>query len=246
MSKIQHLSSLVLLVCICAFQPAVAQYSLDEDFEDSTTVIGSFSAVQQQRGGIEFGVDPTNAKNRVAVFTAGPKNGGQVGKASLIHRYPQVGEGKTVTMIGRFYFPKGAKLDSLILMDLECAKCGPDTNPGIRLYLRNSTIRIDRSKIGIKEPFLPITTTKLKTDKWYKIEWVVSLSETRNGNSIVRLNGEVILDRSGITLLAQEIIKKLTNRTVISAVDRFQIGLTANSNSSEMSILVDDISFRVD
>lgn len=246
MNRIQHLSGLTLFLYICAFLPADAQYILDEDFENSTTIIGSFSAVQQQRGSIELGVDPENSKNRIAVFTAGPKNGGRVGKADLIHRYPQIGEGKIVTMSGRFFFPKGTKLNSLILMDLECAKCGPDTNPGIRLYLRNSTIRIDRSKIGIKEPFLPTARMKLETEKWYRIEWVVSLSETRNGNSIVRLDGEVVLDRNGITLLSQEIVRKLTNRTVISAVDRFQIGLTANSNSSEMSILVDDVSFRVD
>ena len=87
-------------------------------------------------------------------MAAGPK-GKRVGKAGLIHRFAPIGVGSVIDMSARFYFPKGEKTDSIILMDLECAACGLDTNPGLRLYLRNGHLRVDRSKVGIKEPFYP-------------------------------------------------------------------------------------------
>ncbi len=204
-----------------------------------------WSALQMKRGNFDFISDPDDGSKKVISLTAGPKQFGKVGKAALIYRFPPAYEGQSIKMSGRFYFPDKTPLNSLILMDLECAACGPDTNPGIRLYLRDGLIRIDRSKIGIDTPFLPHTDLRLSTSQWHHIEWHVILGQSSNGKSTVWLNGEEVLYQNGTTLLSQEIIKALTDRPVLSAVDRFQIGLTANSNSEPVIIHLDDVSYDV-
>ncbi|MEZ5798358.1 MAG: hypothetical protein R3D63_13265 [Paracoccaceae bacterium] len=140
-------------------------------------------------------------------------------------------------------FPEGTRLDSLILMDFECKSCGLDTNPGIRLYLRDGSLRVDRAKVGIKDPFLPRLPTKMKAGLWESITWQVVLGKENAGSSKVWLNDELVIDAVGTTLLTQEVVSKLANITVKEQVDRFQVGLTANSQNKAVTVYLDDVTF---
>lgn len=202
--------------------------------------------IVEQRGHVGLSTDPAKPSNRAASFTASGKIGDEVGKAHLVHRFEPVGLGARVTMDARVYVPPGGATDSVILMDLECASCGIDTNPGVRLYLRDGRLRVDRSKIGYADPFLPMAHPKIKPGAWRKIGWVVTLGDDASGSSQVYLDGWKVMDAKGVTVLLQEVVDRLAaGITVRSQMDRFQIGITANSNVTGTALMVDDVAFAV-
>lgn len=211
------------------------------DFSAGNAASG-FSATQEQDGSVGLRMDPTQPGNQVARMSAGPK-GRQVGKAGLIHRFAPVGIGRTVDMSARFFVPEGEMTNSIILMDLECASCGLDTNPGVRLYLRDGRLRVDRSKIGIKEPFYPSVDHQVRPNQWHRIRWTVTLGDGPEGQSIVYLDGREVGRDRGATVLTQRVVSQIANIRVKEQVDRFQIGLTANSNRRRTELLVDDVRF---
>lgn len=241
------LSSLALAM-LFSTRAAMAVECAGEGFEarfDDGSAKGGFAAVQEQNGTVRVTGDPVTAGNGAVLMDAGAKSRGRVGKAGLIHRFSPVGAGQVIEMEGRFLFPRGAATDSVILMDLECASCNLDTNPGIRLYLRDGRLRVDRSKIGIEEPFYPSVDIRVKPDRWQTIRWTVRLGGGEAGRSQVALDGRMISNRRGTTLLSQEIVSQIANIEIREQVDRFQIGLTANSNSRPSRLLLDDVRFCI-
>lgn len=215
------------------------------EFDQPSNPTTGFTRQQLQNGKIDVVQDPARASNMVARMVADGKKRGRVGKADLIKAFSQTGAGHTVEMQARFFAPTGTALNSIILMDLECADCGLDTNPGIRLYLRDRRVRVDRSKIGIKEPFVQNANFKLSNNQWHHIVWRVELGKNSKGRSRVTIDDQLVMDASGTTLLTQEIVDKHADIRVREAVDRFQVGLTANSNKNTQSILMDSIRFCI-
>lgn len=211
------------------------------NFETGKAAAG-FAAEQMQGGVSERVSDPAASNNSAVRLTAGGK-GRRVGKAALIHRFPPVGKGAVVEMGARMFFPAGAALDSVILMDLECASCGLDTNPGIRLYLRDARLRVDRSKIGLSDPFYPEVDVQLEHGRWHALRWQVTIGEDEAGYSEVYLDGRRISAARGTTVLTQTIVSSLADIKVREQVDRFQVGLTANSNRRQTEMLLDDVWF---
>ncbi len=206
-----------------------------------------FAGAVKQRGTVSKSQDPLDAANSVAEFSASGKSGGRVGKAHLIYRFDPASSGSRIVMQGRFLFPQGSFIDSVILMDLECASCGLDTNPGVRLYLREGRLRVDRSKIGIKQSFLPLTPNVVTFDEWHRIVWVVVLGDDMAGSSQVFLDDALVIDAKGTTVLLQQVVDALAPGVkVLSQADRFQIGLTANSNRNGSSLMLDDVAFCFD
>lgn len=220
----------------CALGSRLWQF--EEDGQD-----GGFAFVQLQRGEAAQAQDPLRPGNRVARLVAGPKQGRKVGKADYVHRFEPLQAGAVISMQARMYFPPGSPLNSVILMDLECASCGLDTNPGMRLYLRKGLLRVDRSKIGIQQPFLSSVPKLLQAGVWHEITWQVTLGAGDAGRSLVMLDGEVVSDATGTTLLTQEIVSRHADITVQEQADRFQVGLTANSNGRAAEMLLDDVRF---
>ncbi|MEW2912757.1 hypothetical protein [Leisingera sp. JC11] len=210
---------------------------------DDAAKHGGFAHVQLQRGTAVLAEDPMLPGNQVARLTAGPKQKGKVGKADYVHRFAPLKAGSVILMQARFYFPPGTPLNSLILMDLECASCGLDTNPGVRLYLRRGMLRVDRSKIGIKQAFLPTAPRMVAAGVWHELSWQVTLGAGEHGRSVVMLDGEQVVDARGTTLLTQEIVSQHMDITVQEQADRFQVGLTANSNPETVEMLLDDVRF---
>ncbi|MEB2311734.1 MAG: hypothetical protein OZ921_05545 [Sorangiineae bacterium] len=217
------------------------------DFESGGDVAAGFTNTQVQRGSVEVDADPVEPTNHVARMTAGEKVGDQVGKADLIVAYPAIGAGHRVVASGRFFFPADSSLDSLILMDIECASCGLDTNPGIRLYLRDGALRVDRSKIGLTDAFLPTSPTLVTTGTWHSLVWQVTLGIGDAGRSDVYLDGVQVMSATGTTLISQAIIDQVApGITVKERADRLQIGLTANSNPTSQTLFLDDVAMCVD
>jgi hypothetical protein len=181
--------------------------------------------LQEQRGRV-------SCADGVLVFEAGPKTD-TVGKAALILPFPPAGRG-ILRVAAEVFLPEGSAADSLILVDAECKRCGLPGNPGLRLYLRDGALRVDRKKIGERHAWAAEDPPRLVPGSWARLEWELVLGGEAEGRSRVRLNGETVLESAGRTL----------PRGTPMAVDRVQIGLTANSNPDAQRVLMRAI--RVD
>lgn len=203
--------------------------SVSDDFERG---IGRIWAVRQEQGGtLDIVAAPGRAGHALRA-RAGPKVD-RVTKAALIARPPAMRAGQTVSIALDLYVPSGTALDSLQLVDLECATCGEGGNPGVRLYLRRGRLRIDRSKIGIRHAWTNDAAPVLLNDRWYRIGYQVRFGAAA-GAAEVAVDGRPVLAAKGDTLLPGS-----------DHADRIQIGITANSQPRAVAVLVDNVTVSI-
>ncbi len=185
-----------------------------------------WAILQQEHGALDV-VPAPGRSGRVLRARAAAKDD-RVTKAALVARTPPIETGEIATIAFDLRIPAPTPLNSLQLVDLECATCGESGNPGIRLYLRNGRLRIDRSKIGIAHAWTRDDAPMLRNDRWYRIVLTVRIGA--NGSARVAVDGREVLDGRGATILAGA-----------DHADRIQIGITANSNPSPATVLIDNV-----
>jgi hypothetical protein len=134
--------------------------------------------------------------------------------------------------------PQGAPLNSIHLVDIECASCGEEGNPGIRLYLRHGRLRIDRSKIGVADAWTNDAAPQLRSGRWHRLELDVTLGFGTAGRLRARLDGRTVLEAQGDT-----IVRPSDGST--AGADRIQIGLTASSNAVPALAWFDDVAVTI-
>ncbi|MCH2078433.1 MAG: hypothetical protein MK180_16415 [Rhodobacteraceae bacterium] len=65
---------------------------------------------------------------------------------------------------------EGSPVDSIIIADFECSCEATGTNPGVRVYLRDGYLWVDRSKIGESERWYAEHETPITAGDWNDIE----------------------------------------------------------------------------
>ena len=159
----------------------------------------------------------------------------RVPKAALIARPAKLATGSTARIAFDLMVPEGAPLNSIHLVDLECATCGEAGNPGIRLYLRHGRLRIDRSKIGHRDAWTNDSAAQLRHGQWHRVELLVAFGLGEQGKVEARLDGKPVLQVRGDTLLR-------AGGGASAGADRIQIGLTASSNPGPAIAYFDNLS----
>ena len=162
----------------------------------------------------------------------------RVPKAALIARPAKLTPGATVRVAFDLMVPQGAPLNSIHLVDLECASCGEEGNPGIRLYLRHGRLRIDRSKIGRFPTWTDNEATPLRHGRWHRIELDIRSGFGDGGWAHARLDGATVLRGRGDTIVRP-------GGGAEAGADRIQIGLTASSNSGPATAYFDNVRVTV-
>ena len=162
----------------------------------------------------------------------------RVPKAALIARPAKLPPGATAHVALDLLVPEGAPLNSIHLVDLECATCGEEGNPGIRLYVRHGRLRVDRSKIGHRHAWTNDSAPQLRHGRWHRVELQVGFGFGDVGGVEARLDGVRVLQAQGDTLLRPE-------GGASAGADRIQIGLTASSNPGPAIAYFDNVSVRV-
>ena len=188
---------------------------------------------QQVDGRVSVVADPRR-RGGVLKAETGPRQG-RIAKAALVARFAPLPPGTRAAIAFDVMIPAGAPRNSIHLLDIECAECGQSGNPGIRLYLRNGRLRIDRAKIGIERAWTNDRAPPLQPGVWHRIEALVDLDRTERGGIQIRLDGREVLSGRGRTMLG--------NRG--SVIDRLQLGVTANSNPFPATAYFDDFSARL-
>ena len=209
-----------------------AGFSISDDFASGSQG-GGWHDTQQIRGTVTF-AESAFGKEGVMIAEAAPREG-RVPKADLIYRFARQRAGTDITVAFSFLVPDGYPANSVHLMDLECASCGRDDNPGIRLYLRHGRLRIDRSKIGHTHAWTNEAAPTIETDRWYRVDLRAVMAADDTGSLVVMLDGAEVLRANGATLLASE----------DPGFDRLQFGITATSNTTEAKVAFDFINARI-
>jgi|GEM_PF-3798557 len=162
-----------------------------------------------------------------------------VSKASIERKGYSFVAGDTLLMQASFYFEPGADLNDIYLMDIECEECYTQ-RPGPRLKVTNGFIYIDRSKIGIAGSFRGFKAI-IPTGEWFQITWQMVLGKNLSGITRVFLNGLKVLDTTGTNIPDSAIFSAAGVSLTAEKLDRFEVGLTANSSSKAAVLYVDDI-----
>jgi len=196
---------------------------------------GARWAIAQQENG-RVSASPAPGRSGLALHAqAGPKQDGRVAKADLVARVAPVPVGGTITVAFDLRVAATTPLNSLQLLDLECATCAEGGNPGVRLYLRRGRLRIDRSKIGIQHAWVNDEAPVLRSDRWHRVVLRLRVDTGDNGGVQVTLDGREVLAARGATVLPGR----------PAHVDRVQIGITANSNPVPAEAWIDRVAVAI-
>lgn len=221
------------LLGLAFFAPAESPARFHESFDAELCVApcrGARWALAQQ---VEGQLETVSVGGRRALrAVTGPRRE-RVPKAALVARPPKVGPGGSIQVGFDVMIPEGAPINSIHLVDIECATCGVGGNPGIRLYLRNGRLRIDRAKIGVRHAWTADEAPQLQPGRWHRIEWSVALG-AESGAARVRLDGRTVLEGQGATM-----VEPAAGNA--PGADRVQIGLTASSNSVPATAYFDNV-----
>ena len=207
-----------------------ARFALSDDFERrlcTGSCPGAAWAIRQQEQG-SVAVVPAPGRPGQALRAIAAAKADRVTKADLVARTAPMGAGTILSVAFDLYAPAGTPLNSIQLLDVECATCGEGGNPGIRLYLRRGRLRIDRSKIGIAQAWTRDDAPGLVNDRWHHIALTVRLAADDSGGARVLLDGRDVLSGQGATL-------------AYGYADRIQIGATANSNAVPVTLYIDNV-----
>ncbi|WP_156841932.1 hypothetical protein [Novosphingobium aquimarinum] len=216
---------------------ALSDISIEDDFATTCIVPCAHAAwadTQQIQGKI-ITLAKAEGRNGVLMAKAGARRT-VVPKAGLIARFARMPSGSRLTASFDLFVPRGYPVNSIHLMDLECASCGVSGNPGVRLYLRHGRLRVDRSKIGIEHAWANDDAPALQQGRWHHINVNAVMSADDAAGSVdVRLDGARVLSGTGRTLLPGR----------MAGFDRLQFGITATSNDTEVRALFDRFEARV-
>ncbi len=220
-------------LCLALLAPAAHAAEWRSDGLCDTGTLPADLRLQLQRGAITCG---DTADGPALRFEADAK-AGTVGKAALIVPFEAMPAGRRVSVSAEVFLPPDSPANSIVLIDVECKRCGLPGNPGLRLYLRDAGLRVDRKKIGERHAWAVRDPERLTRGAWQRIGWTLTLASDTSGRSEVTLQGAPVLTNSGRTL---------PPAGADSAVDRVQIGITANSNAVPVTLMMRDIRITLD
>jgi hypothetical protein len=163
-----------------------------------------------------------------------------ISKASIERKGYNFVEGDTVFMQASFYFEPGADLNEIYLMDIECEQCYSQA-PGPRLKVSNGFLSIDRGKIGFAGSFKE-NNLSIPTGEWFQIIWQMILGKNSKGITKVYLNGQRVMDTTGTNIPDRAIFSAEGVTLTAEKLDRFEVGITANSSSKPALLYVDNVS----
>lgn len=174
-------------------------------------------------------------------------------------------EDDKVSIQADFYIDSDANLENLFLFDLECCSCwdpsvdddpsvdGDNKCPGVRLMLSggNDYLAIERGKIAGST--LSQTTTKFPRKAWVTVRWELKLSPNDNGSNKLFINGNQILSENGMNMPNASIFRDVFAESDIEfelqepiSYERIQIGATANPDSEDLLLYIDNFSLRIE
>lgn len=201
--------------------------------------------------------DTSSSEGDASLYISALKSDEVLSKMDIEKSGFHADRGETIRIKADFYIATTTNIADLLLIDLECCSCWDpsvpnNTCPGVRLMMSggNDFLSIERGKI--LHPTLIQTSTPFPRGQWVEVVWETFLSDTEDGINKLFLNGEEILNESGINMPnAQEFAEFAEDQGFIFELqeplvyERLQVGATANPSNSDLVMLVDKVAVEI-
>lgn len=220
------------------FQDSFENYSTLSNLLLPNNQLWSFT--QNTRAGNSIDVDTINVHSgrKSLKFMAKKSDADGSSKASIAKQNMAFWEDETVKMSTWYFIEGTSSLEWLFLMDIE-EQTAIGAGPGMRLALVNNQLRVEY-KFNEKD----ITQSAGKEidfprNKWVQIEWEINLSKNKTGTVKLWQDGKLIIDSKNNTTLPTDFL--YFQQGTKGMYSSFEIGITANSKNSDLTLWVDDV-----
>lgn len=202
----------------------------------------SYTQITREGNNITVDTSKAHSGSRSLKFFAKKSDGDGASKCSILKQNMAFWDGETVRLTGWYFIEGTAALDYLFLFDLE-EQVTIGAGPGIRLALHNNQLMLDYKffEDNILQP--AGQEIDFPRNQWVQVTWEVKLSQKNKGSVKLWQNGQLIIDKNNCTTLPKDILYDLQGtKGMYSSIE---IGITANSKESDLTIWVDDVRFEL-
>lgn len=179
--------------------------------------------------------------NKSLKFTAKKSDSGGASKCSIAKQNMAFWEGETVRMTVWYFIEGTNSLEWLFLMDME-EQAAIGAGPGMRLALVENKLRVEYKfyEKDIVQP--PGQEINFPRNQWVEIVWEVKLSRKNKGTVKLWQDGQLIIDSKNNRTLPRDFL--YFQQGTKGMYSSCEIGITANSDDSDLVIWADDIKFE--
>lgn len=223
------------------FQDNFEAYATLNDLLLADSQLWSLTQLTKNKNNIAVDNTKAHSGNKSLKFTAQKSDNEGASKSSIAKQHMAFREGETVKLTAWYYIEGTNSLEWLFLMDLE-EQIVIGAEPGMRLALVNNKLRIEY-KCDEKDITQPAgKEIDFPRNKWVEIVWEVKLSQKNRGAVRLWQNGQLIIDSNNRRTLPKDIL--YFQQGTKGMYSSCEIGITANSKDSDLTIWVDDIKFE--
>ena len=198
----------------------------------------SFSQLTKEGNHIAIDSGQVHSGSQSLKFSAIRSDEEVLSKCSIAKQNMAFWEGETVRVTAWYYMEGTDTHEWLFLLDME-EQVAIGAGPGIRLALVNNQLRMEY-KFYEKDV---VQTAGQEIDfprnQWVELIWEVRLSQKNNGTVKLWQDRQLILNSNNITTLPKDILYSLQGTK--GMYSSLEIGITANSRDSDLTVLVDDV-----
>lgn len=248
MKKLLILSTAIALLGACQkekyfdgpdfFEDSFENYDVLSDLLMPQDVLWSFTQLTKIENSITVDTSRVHTGLKSLKFTAKQSDAATISKCSLAKQKMAFWEGETMRVSAWYYVEGTQDLEWLFLLDLE-EQTPIGAGPGIRIALVNNQLRMEY-KFNEKDLVQNAgQEVDFPRNQWVEIVWEVKLSQKKKGSVKLWQNGQLIIDSKNIRTLPKDILyAQQGTKGMYSSVE---IGITANTYASDLTLWVDDI-----
>jgi Polysaccharide lyase len=214
--------------------------SIDQLFADGS---GNWKYYQKTESGSYIEIDTTNphSGNKCLKIVAVQ---GEVSKSDIANNKMSFWEDDVVQITSWFYLQGTADLNYVFLFDIE-ESTAIGASPGTRFALdEEGYLLVERNKYGETTISQPSDTKVIfPRDKWVELKIEIGLNQKKKGHIIVWQDGVQIIEELDARTLPRD--RLLFMQGTKAMYQSIQIGLTATTSNSDITLFLDDIDIKV-
>lgn len=223
------------------FQDNFETYTSLNDLIIENDQLWSFTQLTRDENNINIDTLTFHSGNKSLKFEAKKTTNGDASKCSIAKQNMAFWNGETVRITAWYYIEGSESLEWLFLMDLE-EQTAVGAGPGMRLALVNNQLRVEHK--FLEDDIIQSTGTEIDfpRNEWVELIWEVKLSTEDNGTVKLWQNGQMIIDTKNNRTLPKDFLYfQQGTKGMYSSIE---VGITANSDDSDLTMWVDDIKFE--
>lgn len=179
--------------------------------------------------------------NRSLKFFAKKTDQDGVSKVSIAKQNMAFWEGETVRLSAWYFIDGASSLEWLFLMDLE-EQTAIGAGPGMRLALVDNKLRVEYKFNENDITQQSGQEINFPRNQWVELVWEVKLSQKNKGTVRLWQNGQLIIDSKQNRTLPKDLL--YFQQGTKGMYSSCEIGITANSKDSDLTLWVDDVKFE--